>query len=209
VSDAPRTARVPRLTTRSVIRAAAFMGAFWGGGMALVFAGPFVRVTPTQGGVAVDVRERTLPQLVRVVVPYALGGVAFGGIMGGVLLLATRKARADSTAMLAGAGPLEPGERFLEDGPTNRQQRVAVGGWLYLTDRRLLFRPHGMNLGFGSALDLPLGEIADVTPYNAAWIFPTGLRITRRDGTTERFVVWQGARAAWLLSIREAAQLPG
>lgn len=205
---APRAPRVPRFTLRNVAQAAALMGALWGGGMALVFAGPFARVTPTQGGVEIDARERTLPQLLRVVVPYALGGVAFGTLMGGVLLLATRKARKDSAAMLAGAG-LEPGERVLEDGPANRQQKVAVGGWLYLTDRRLLFRPHGMNLGFGSPLDLPLGQIADVTPYNAAWIFPTGLCVARRDGTTERFIVWQSARPAWLLSIREAARLEG
>lgn len=188
---------------------AAFMGALWGGSMALVFAGPFVRVVPTQAGVTIDARERTFSQLARAIVPYALGGVLFGGLMGGVILLATRKARADSTAMLAGAGPLEPGERFLEDGPANRKEKVAVGGWLYLTDRRLLFRPHGMNLGFGSALDLPLGEIADVTPYSAAWIFPTGVCVTRRDGSTERFVVWEGAREAWLFAIREAAQLEG
>jgi hypothetical protein len=206
VTDAPR---VPRLTTGSVVRAAALMGALWGGGMAFVFAGPFVRVTPTQHGVALDARERTLPQLARAIVPYALGGVAFGGAMGGVILLATRKARSDSTAMLAGAGPLEPGERFLEDGPTNRQQKVAIGGWLYLTDRRLLFRPHGMNLGLGSPLDLPLGEVAEVGPYAAAWILPTGLRVGRKDGTHERFVVWYSAREAWLTALREAAKLEG
>lgn len=206
--DVPRAPRVPRFTLRNVVQAAALMGALWGGSMALIFSGPFARVTPTQGGVEVDARERPLAQLLRGVVLFALGGVAFGTIMGGVLLLATRKARKDSAALLAGAG-LEPGERVLEDGPANRQQKVAVGGWLYLTDRRLIFRPHGMNLGFGSPLDLPLGQIAEVSPYNVAWILPTGLAVARRDGATERFVVWQGARAAWLLSIREAAQLPG
>lgn len=208
MAEAPRAPRVPRFTSRNVLQAAVVAGALWGGGMMLIFAGPFAQVTATQGGVTVDARERTLAQLARVVVPYALGGVIFGALLGGVLLLANRKARKDAAAMLAGAG-LEPGERLLEDGPANRQERVAVGGWLYLTDRRLLFRPHRMNLGLGSPLDLPLAEVARVEPCSVAWVLPTGVQVTRADGTHERFVVWHAAREPWLTALREAAKLEG
>ena len=101
---------------------------------------------------------------------------------------------------------LESGETVLHEGPANRMARFeAVGGWLTLTNRRLTFRPHAVNVQ-KAPLDLPLEEISDVRPRRTLWLVPNGLLVQRAGGTEERFVVH--ARREWVAKIREACGLP-
>jgi hypothetical protein len=62
----------------------------------------------------------------------------------------------------------------------------AVGGKLYLTNKRLEFRAHG-GQPWVYRLTIPLQEIRKATPVYILAIVPGALRIERIDGTTELF----------------------
>ena len=50
-------------------------------------------------------------------------------------------------------------EKPIRDSAANLQRGLeTVGGWLYLTDQRLLFESHGFNIQIGST-EIPLGQI--------------------------------------------------
>lgn len=97
--------------------------------------------------------------------------------------------------------PCEEGEALVTQGPAlHFRNWEAVGGWLYLTDRRLIFRAHGFNVQ-DPELTIPLEEIREVKNCWMAWILPDGLRIVTVNGT-ESFVV-QG-RHVWNEEINRA-----
>lgn len=100
------------------------------------------------------------------------------------------------------------GEALLHTETANRTQnrRRAVGGRLYLTDRRLLFRPHGFDARLsGERREIPLSEADGVdtrpptrSPLRALrrpldTLFGGGLRTRLRvetaDGDRDLFVV--------------------
>lgn len=101
---------------------------------------------------------------------------------------------------------LETGEKILREGAANRLvNRIGVGGWLYLTNRKLVFRPHKFNFQVHE-ISLPLAKIAATAPAQAMGIFPTGLNITLKDKTTEKFVV--ESRSEWREQISRAMSKP-
>jgi hypothetical protein len=75
-----------------------------------------------------------------------------------------------------------------------------VGGWLYLTDQRLVFLSHGFNIQ-EHKLSIPLEEIVEARPCATARIIPNGLRIVTTEGE-ERFVV--EGRRSWADEIEQA-----
>ena len=90
---------------------------------------------------------------------------------------------------------LEPGEQLVHAGPANHYRGVeAVGGRLVLTDRRLAFRSHGMNIQRHEA-SYPLATITGVAPARMRGIVPNGLVVALADGSRERFVV--AGRSRW------------
>src|SRR5947199_4936916 len=55
-------------------------------------------------------------------------------------------------------------EQVLHEGPANHfLNRAGVGGWIYLTTRRLLFRSHAINLQ-PHELSIELSDISEVMP---------------------------------------------
>lgn len=93
------------------------------------------------------------------------------------------------------------GEQLLKQGPANHFCGwEGVGGWLYLTDKRLLFRSHRFNIQ-NHELSIPLVEIAEVETCLTAWIVSNGLRVVTTRGA-ERFVV--EGRRSWVKEIGQA-----
>jgi hypothetical protein len=94
---------------------------------------------------------------------------------------------------------LHPGETVRWKKAANREQNGwrAVGGRLFLTDSRLLFRPHRFDARLkGEDWAANLADIASVGTEEAdGHPFSGGLRrrlcIDLADGTTERFVINQ------------------
>ncbi len=82
-----------------------------------------------------------------------------------------------------------PGEVLLRDGPANHfRNGEGVGGWLYLTDQRVLFRSHKFNIQ-PHEWSMPLTNITNVQTVLTFGIIPNGLRLSAQSGQIEKFVV--------------------
>ena len=132
-------------------------------------------------------------------------GSAFGcagGLAGGVLFgLTMGSFVAWQSSRFSRQAPALEGERIRHQGPANHFRGwEGVGGWLYLTDKRLLFQSHGFNVQ-RHELSMPLTEVADVQACSTAWVIPNGLRIVT-EKSAERFVV--EGRRDWVEQIRLA-----
>jgi hypothetical protein len=125
-----------------------------------------------------------------------------GGLAGGVLFgLTMASFVAWQSSRFSRQAPALEGERIRKQGPANHFRGwEGVGGWLYLTDKRLLFRSHGFNVQ-RHELSMPLAEVADVQACSTAWVIPNGLRLVTEKGA-ERFVV--EGRRDWVDQIRLA-----
>ena len=131
-----------------------------------------------------------------VAVPFT--GLGFG------LLLAGFTAWQRHRFTREGTGP--DGEQLLKQGAANLFRGLeGVGGWLYLTDKRLLFRPHQLNVQ-KQELSIPLDEVAEVRVCRTAWVVPNGLRVTTNQWA-HHFVVED--RRSWVDEISHAKGHPG
>ena len=84
---------------------------------------------------------------------------------------------------------IEP-EQTLSDTIANMWRGAeAVGGRLKITNHRVIFNSHMFNLQTGLT-EIPLVDIAQVTPVNTFGLVPNGLCITLKSGIEHRFVVW-------------------
>lgn len=202
-----RERRVAPMTWRDVVRTCLPTGSVWGGLMLAWSVGPFVGFGLTDSGLpTVSEREVSSRELLVKLTACATGGALFGGIMSAVVALVARSARRTAHAAMRGEGPLAlaEGERLLEDGPANHAGRgETVGGWLFLTDRRLAFLPHRLSFGLGGPVTLPLDEVAAASAATLYRVVPQALVVERTDGGVERFAV--GSRGqAWADAIEEA-----
>lgn len=85
--------------------------------------------------------------------------------------------------------PAFENEEVIHDGPANHfLKREGVGGWLFLTSRRVLFISHSVNFQ-PHALSIELADISNALPVLTLGVIPNGLRILTRSGDDERFVV--------------------
>ncbi len=93
-------------------------------------------------------------------------------------------------------------EPTIKEGLANHFRGVInVAGRLWLTDRRLIFKSHALNLG-GHEESYPLTDIVEIRLRNTLFIVPNGLSIVLKDGREERFVVY--GRKDWAAKIVEA-----
>ena len=129
-------------------------------------------------------------------------GLAAGALFG--LSLAT--VMAIQSVIFAANDPCREGERILKEGPASYfRGPEGVGGWLYLTDQRLLFRPHLFNFQ-RRELSIPLKEIiVQAQPSMTLGFIPNGLRVLTHDGV-QRFVV--SAAKVWAGEINHARIAP-
>lgn len=108
-------------------------------------------------------------------------GLPFGLVMGLFIVLQRQRVEKNRPELTGGD--------LVHDGPANHFFNYeGVGGWLFLTKERLLFRSHKFNIQ-RHELSIALDDIAEVQPVRTAKIFPNGLRVVTRLGQDERFVV--------------------
>jgi len=79
----------------------------------------------------------------------------------------------------------------------------AVGGKLHLTNQRLVFESHALNIQTGVTI-VPLSEIADIVPCWTKFLgliplVPNSLAVTTADGAEHRFVLY--GRGKWKRAI--------
>ena len=81
-------------------------------------------------------------------------------------------------------------EELLHDGPANHFLNLeSVGGWLYLTDKRLFFRSHKFNIQ-SHEWSLLLSEIDNVQTNRTLGIMPNRFQVTSISGEVDNFVVY-------------------
>ena len=84
----------------------------------------------------------------------------------------------------------EPDETVLVEKAANvRRKFEYAGGKVTVTNRRVLLVPHAINLDSRPAAVL-ISEITLVEPFAQFGIFPTGVRLTMRDGSQQHFICW-------------------
>jgi hypothetical protein len=80
----------------------------------------------------------------------------------------------------------------------------AVGGRLFLTDQRLVFKSHRFNIQVHQE-SYPLADITAVEPRRGISIVGDGLAVVLSGGREERFVVF--GRRDWITQILSARDL--
>lgn len=93
-------------------------------------------------------------------------------------------------------------EKLIKEGGANHfVWGQATGGWLYLTNKRLIFRSHSVNIA-KEEFSIYLNKIKEVKICMSLKIVPNGLSITTIDGGKEQFVVF--GRRHWVKDIISA-----
>jgi hypothetical protein len=166
---------------------------------ALITGLPFGISMGVLAGVAFGITRRLSNGVVFGLVVAIASGLVFGLAMASFMAIQRRR--------FAQARPDFASEQLLHDGPANHFfNGEGVGGWLFLTRERLLFRSHKYNFQ-RHELSIPLEEIAEIRPVRTAIILPNGLRIITRSGRDDRFLV--EARRKWCSEIVKAqAEMP-
>ena len=84
---------------------------------------------------------------------------------------------------------LEPGEIFIFESSANHFKGLeAVGGKLFLTDKRLIFKSHSLNIQ-NHQLIIQLSAIVSIGRFKPLGLTNNGLFIIDKNKETEKFVV--------------------
>lgn len=120
-----------------------------------------------------------------------LAGLLAGAIVGLVYALALKwftKSRMGGKSIQF---ELEVGEEVVFQTPANHNKGMeAVGGLLLLTNKRLVFKSHKVNIQ-NHELSLSRSEILSSYRFKSFGMVNNGLKVTLRNGTEEKFVVQQ------------------
>ena len=102
---------------------------------------------------------------------------------------------------------LNQGEELVKKGGGNLQIGVeTVGGFLYLTNQRLIFEAHGINFFQGGNTLIDLSDIESTEKcwtkfLNVIPLMPNSLAVHTKSGEEYRFVLF--GRGAWQEKINE------
>ncbi|MEO6333707.1 MAG: GRAM domain-containing protein [Pyrinomonadaceae bacterium] len=119
------------------------------------------------------------------IMPGLIAGVVTGTLFGLTMVAFVRY----QSQKFISHRPALADERVAEEGPANHfLNGEGVGGWLYLTEKRLLFRSHSVNIQTHE-LEIRLDDIEILTKAKSLGLIPNQLHVRLNDGTTERFVL--------------------
>ncbi len=100
---------------------------------------------------------------------------------------------------------LRDGEVIIKEQDANHFVSIeAVGGKLFLTNQRLYFKSHILNIQ-GHELTMELGDIENVEKRNTLLIVPNGISVKLKGGKEENFVVM--GRDSWIEEISKTKGL--
>lgn len=123
------------------------------------------------------------------VVAAVLGTLIAFVFIGGVSYLASRFIKTKSPHEQSPKIELDNGESLtLLSFGTHLKGIEAVGGKLVLTDKRLVFKSHRLNIQ-PHELSIPLTDIESVFSYKKLGLLNNGLAVTTSNGLVEKFTV--------------------
>jgi len=79
----------------------------------------------------------------------------------------------------------------------------GVGGKLFVTDKRIVFKSHSINIQ-NHELIIEYPDIQGVEFFNTLGVFPNGLKIIMVSGKQEKFVVWKRSTIKKLIEQKTA-----
>lgn len=127
--------------------------------------------------------KEIMKSVVSGVVTGIISGVLFGLIMGA---FNNSKFVKDTTKI-----DTDPGEEIVFESLANHFKGLeGVGGKLYLTNKRLIFKSHKFNIQ-NHQLSIDLSDINSIKRYKTLGVINNGLTIITNHNTTEKFVVEQ------------------
>jgi len=132
----------------------------------------------------------------------AISGIASGSVFG-IIIAAFAQFQRHKFRKLKSeiVGNLEV---ILDDGANHFKGKEAVGGYLFLTPEKLIFKSHNFNIQNHQTI-IRLSQIDKVKAVQTLGIVPNGLLIILKDGSEERFVVYN--RRNWINKITQAISL--
>jgi hypothetical protein len=101
---------------------------------------------------------------------------------------------------------LQPNETLIREGAANLKKGIeSVGGKLFLTDQRLVFESHALNVQSGTTVI----SLIDIAAINLCWtkflnsipLMPNSLAIKTSDGLEHRLVLF--GRSRWKIDIEK------
>jgi hypothetical protein len=127
-----------------------------------------------------------------------ISGLLFGWLTG---IFARSKFVKNTTGIVT-----KPGEVVVFQTAANHFKGIeAVGGKLYLTNQRLVFKSHRLNIQ-NHELSIDLTDIISITRHKTAGLIKNGLSITTSQNLTEKFVVEQIDEWVERLSVKSNSQ---
>ncbi len=101
---------------------------------------------------------------------------------------------------------LQENERIEIEGPANLFRGIeAVGGKLFLTNRKLIFKSHKLNIQKGQT-DINYENIDEIIARKTAKLIDNGIRIKTKDAKEFDFVVYD--REKWIEKLTEKILQP-
>ncbi len=98
--------------------------------------------------------------------------------------------------------PDYPGEAVIKQSAgSHLVDGIAVGGFFYLTDKQIHFRPHRLNVK-AKVLAIPVAHISNAEKSTRLGVLPDQLRVLRTDGAAEKFIVEEADE--WIEEINNA-----
>jgi hypothetical protein len=137
---------------------------------------------------------------------HVLQGVCFGAFVGFGFPYLTGKFEPRYVASIGKSikPDLAENEQIEVEGPANLFRGIeGVGGKLFLTNERLIFKSHKLNIQNGQT-DIDYKHIAEVSGRKTANLNDNGIRIKTTDRKEYDFVV--GDRDLWIERINEKAR---
>lgn len=121
------------------------------------------------------------------------GGLVAGFLFGWILGAFINSKQVEQSTQIK----TEDDETILFGSQANHLRGIeAVGGKLYLTNKRLVFKSHNFNFK-NEMLSIPRSDIVSLGSFKSLGFISNGLSVTLRDQKTEKFIVdrpqdWMG-----------------
>jgi phosphate/sulfate permease len=145
----------------------------------------------------------TSEHLIKLIVSGLIGGAIAGLLFGWLIGIFLKSKIINTTSKIE----TESDESVLFETPANHFKGIeAVGGRLYLTNKRLIFKSHKLNIQVHE-LSIDLGEIKSADRHKTLGLVNNGLSITTSQSVTEKFVVEQVEEWVNLLTVKRSSQL--
>jgi len=131
--------------------------------------------------------NQTSKEIIKSVISGTIAGIISGFLFGWLMGLFSKSKFVKETTNV----DTNPDEDILFQTPANHFIGVeGVGGKLYLTTKRLIFKSHKLNIQ-NHELSISLENINSADSYKILGVVNNGLAIITKQNTTEKFVVEQ------------------